>query len=396
MKFKKFLKWRKLTLPFMGILFALEKWIPFRDKRLWLFGCWQGEKYDDNSKYLFEYVNRHGKKIRCVWISRSAAVVEQVRKLGYEAYRANSFRGIWTALRCGIAVMTNGLEDFGMVPLVGGAKIVALWHGVGGFKKIYNENYSGTKLRIKKTVDFFFNWVYRDLSLATSEYTVERIMEQFGVKRDSIVITGQPRNDLFRQSFSKQDLLPFDLNGVSKVVLYMPTYRVNPQTGEDVVGNILKELNASADFNRFLEEQKIRFLVKLHPLTRFKMEAPSKNWLILEDKAAKSVQHLLMAADVLVSDYSSCCVDYALLNRPIVFYVPDESEYLSYSSVNDAYFRIVKEKAQTVNDLIRLISLNSLTQTERLNALFEDKSIKGSCYSENMYRAICREFSIDG
>jgi CDP-glycerol glycerophosphotransferase (TagB/SpsB family) len=299
-------------------------------------------------------------------------------------------------LCCGVAVMTNGLDDFCAVPLVGGAKVVALWHGVGGFKKIYNENYSGNKLKVKRAVDAFFSWVGRDISLGTSEYTAERVMEQFDVKRESIVITGQPRNDLFREKMAKSALVSnVDFESFSKVVLYMPTYRVSPNTHRDVVKDILQELSSSEKFQDYLKKENILFLVKLHPLTQFAMESNNRHFQVLGDKQVKSVQHLLMAADCLVTDYSSCSVDYALLNRPIVFYVPDEADYLSYSSLNDAYSRVVTDKAMTADDLVTKISAEDTVSTKHLNDLFEDKSIVGTCYSENMYRAICRECYIE-
>ena len=236
----KLLEWRKISLPMMGILFRVLKLVPFRSKNLWAFGCWMGKKYDDNAKFLFEYVNKNHSNVRCVWLTRNKNVVAQVRQLGYEAYLSSSLKGVMVSLRCGAAIMTNGLDDFGAVPLVGGAKIVALWHGVGGFKKIYNENYSGLKLKIKRAVDAIFNWVGRDISLGTSEYTAERVMEQFDVKRGSIVITGQPRNDLFREKMERSSLVSnVNFDSYSKVVLYMPTYRVSPNTHKDVVKDIL-------------------------------------------------------------------------------------------------------------------------------------------------------------
>ncbi len=377
-------------MPLVGVVFHVLKLLPFRKKDLWVFGCWTGKKYDDNAKFLFEHVNKNHPEIRCVWLTRNPAVVKRVNALGYEAYMWNSFKGIAVALRCGVAIMTNGLEDFGLFPLVGGAEIVSLWHGVGGFKKIYNENYHGFKLKLKKTVDLFFNWVYRDLSLATSEYTAERTMEQFGVRRESIVITGQPRNDLFYEKMDKSSLISnMDMSLYSKVVLYMPTYRVSPNTHRDTVKDILQELSSSSDFLQFLKRENILFLVKLHPLTKFKMDVEDTHFQVLADKNVKSVQHLLMAADCLVTDYSSCCVDFALLKRPIVFFVPDEEDYLSYSSLNDAYARVVKDKAFTAQELICNIAAGSQKVTDQLNDLFEDRSITGTCYSENMYQAIC-------
>ena len=93
-KLLKIFEWRKFSMPLVGILFHVLKLLPFRNKDLWVFGCWTGKKYDDNAKFLFEHVNKKHSEIRCVWLTRNPAVVKQVNALGYEAYMWNSFKGI--------------------------------------------------------------------------------------------------------------------------------------------------------------------------------------------------------------------------------------------------------------------------------------------------------------
>lgn len=41
------------------------------------------------------------------------------------------------------------------------------------------------------------------------------------------------------------------------------------------------------------------------------------------------MQELLCAADILITDYSSCVWDYAFLKRPCFLFVPDKEEYIS-------------------------------------------------------------------
>ena len=83
----------------MGVLFRVLKLVPFRDRNLWVFGCWMGKKYDDNAKFLFEYVNKNHSNVRCVWLTRNKNVVALVRQLGYEAYLSSSLKGVMVSLR---------------------------------------------------------------------------------------------------------------------------------------------------------------------------------------------------------------------------------------------------------------------------------------------------------
>lgn len=51
----------------------------------------------------------------------------------------------------------------------------------------------------------------------------------------------------------------------------------------------------------------------------------------------KDVQELLIAADFLISDYSSIITDFALLNKPILIYCPDLEDYLSDRGFNQDF-----------------------------------------------------------
>ena len=107
-----------------------------RDKNLWIFSAWEGKKYADNSKYLFEYVLEHHPKIKCVWQTQNEQVFEDLSAKGYPVQLIGTNEANETQKRAGVAIYTNGLDDFGGFPLIYGAKLVCLWHGVG-FKKMY-------------------------------------------------------------------------------------------------------------------------------------------------------------------------------------------------------------------------------------------------------------------
>ena len=63
MRFLELYRWIK-----SAFIYRINKNID-RDKYLWVFGCWGGMKYADNSKYLFEYIVKNYPQIRAVWIT---------------------------------------------------------------------------------------------------------------------------------------------------------------------------------------------------------------------------------------------------------------------------------------------------------------------------------------
>lgn len=383
---------RKFNLFGVGIVFRFCKLFCRRDSKIWVFGSLTGKKYDDNAKYFFEHVNaNHSDEVKAVWLAGSDAVVNEVKKAGGEAYTFKSKEGKFFARKAGVAIYTHALDDFGMWPQVGGAKLVFLGHGVG-FKKTYNAKRTGIKLLMKNYLDKYFSWIQRDITIATSKYNQIQRKNIAGLKDTSqIYITGQPRNDLLKRNVNRESVLQnLGIDCSKKVILYMPTYR-RPVSGKDTMVDIVKDLYNSMQLCKVLDEGQYVFIAKLHPQTAHIDLKPRENFKVLDYKAVNANQELLAIGDILITDYSSCCVDFALLNRPVIFYVPDEDWFVKYSEPVCEEFYGISEKNQcrTTDELSEKVKTPSLEATKAINELYEDPSIKGTCYSENVYKVIC-------
>ena len=67
-----------LNLFCMEVLHIVLYWIAARmplDNKIWIFGAWFGESYNDNSRYLFEYVNKNYPDVKTIWLSRNKKIV---------------------------------------------------------------------------------------------------------------------------------------------------------------------------------------------------------------------------------------------------------------------------------------------------------------------------------
>lgn len=382
---------RKLSWLPVAFYFNISKLLYRRDRTLWVYGALAGNKYDDNAKYLYEYVNAHySDRVRSVWLAANENVVAEARKSGGEAYTFTSSKGKEVARKAGVAIYTHALDDFGACPHVGGAKLVFLGHGVG-FKQTYNAKRHGVGLWLKGLSDRVFSWIQRDITIATSEYNKAERKKIAGLSDDShIFITGQPRNDIINLPIDRKKLYQnIGVETTKKIVLYMPTYR-NSSGGQDIMETMIRALYESRELRNRLKADNLVFVVKLHPLTPQINLERRDDFIVLGYQAVKSIQELQCVSDVLITDYSSCCVDFALTGKPVVFYLPDEEWFTHHSEQVSEEFHWVsnKNRCTTPEDLAECIAQRSLAATEAINELFEDLSIKGTCYSENVYRVI--------
>lgn len=101
--------------------------------------------------------------------------------------------------------------------------------------------------------------------------------------------------------------------------------------------------------------------------------APADRDRIHDVSAHLRVEDLYLAADVLVTDYSSAMFDYAVLDRPIVVYAPD---WDAYRLARGVYFDVTAEPpgavARTFAELLDIFASDAVADdgAERARARF--------------------------
>ena len=82
-------------------------------------------------------------------------------------------------------------------------------------------------------------------------------------------------------------------------------------------------------FNKELGEEYI-LVVRLHPkIKKFFKDKIEVNQKYVDCSDFKNEQELLLISDILISDYSSIMIEFALLNKPIIFFTYDYDTYMS-------------------------------------------------------------------
>lgn len=387
------LKW-----VFNVLLRIILKFRNERDKNLWIFGAWEGQKYSDNSKYLFEYIHENHKNIKCVWITKNKDIYEGLQRKNLPCAIVGTDECRKIELKAGVCFYTNGIDDFGDNPFVFGAKIVALMHGVS-FKKIGfekpNRNNNIYFFRVIKKIKYYgYFQNYADYFITSSQYMKERICKQFfRVKANNVFITGQPRNDIF--NLNKNNIQ-------SGIIFYMPTYRNNLKNAKQLE-NILITLSQHTKLKEILKKYNKKFYVKLHYLTpKIELNAKS-NIQILSDKECGDVQEMLLKADMLITDYSSVINDFILLKRPVILFPFDKDTYLKEEGMSNDFEQILLKDTTAYdvdmlcNILENILSNPSLVNNtlQKLNFYFNDMNLVVGEFSKNVFDVIYKKINYE-
>jgi CDP-glycerol glycerophosphotransferase len=143
---------------------------------------------------------------------------------------------------------------------------------------------------------------------------------------------GYPRNDVLVTA-TDEDVAKIRAElGITpgqQTILFAPTHR-----------EYREEYVPTADVERLAAELGEDFVVLVRTHYFYAGRPTHAGGLVLDVSAHPSVEELYLAADALVTDYSSIMFDYAVLDRPIVIHAPDWDEY---RRLRGTYFDLLTE-----------------------------------------------------
>ncbi len=198
------------------------------------------------------------------------------------------------------------------------AVITQLWHAEGAFKKFGLSAPLTAEVadREKKCSE---NLTY---VICSSQNIIPIYAEAFGVEKSKILPLGAPRIDSL--------LCPKDVDKIradfdekhpeckgKKLILYAPTFRDAPEANQKLLDNIDTEA-----FNREFGKE-YRLLIKLHPQINSGVKVEGTT----DVTNGSDISELTLICDMLITDYSSACMDFALLSKPCIFFAFDLEEY---------------------------------------------------------------------
>jgi CDP-glycerol glycerophosphotransferase len=277
-----------------------------------------GKQYSDNPKYIYEELRRSGAKYAAIWSYATS-------RSGFPKDARLVSRGSWSYYLA-LARAEYWVDNQGF-PREATKRpqttYIQTWHGSAYKRMGFDEpevkrSTRGQRGRFQRTIDRF------DAFLIRSEHDERTLVKGLGVRAE-LIRSGYPRNDALVTGGDTAKLAKkLELDGDDrKVVLYAPTFRTEPNGKPQKRFEIPFDLE---DFAAALGETHV-LLVRPHYLNTA-VVPPSLSGVVQDVTSVHDVTSLLLLADALVTDYSSLMFDYALTDRPAVFFAPDLDDYL--------------------------------------------------------------------
>lgn len=292
--------------------------------------------YACNPYALCEYIKNHTEH-ETAWLIKRDEKYYELQERGVRCAAYNTLEGNALLDEADYVVMNS--YTFQNVQKREGQIFVNLWHGSGvKAHDFYSHDMPEKRAR---WLDTFFE--HTDIMCVHSLDDRFRLsaMLHFDLRR--CYVTGQPRLDCVRSAPGHEkleELFGSRINGYQRYIFFAPSFRANGTThsGKIFSDNVFR-LNDfdKGHFRSFLKANNAALIYKLHPIeqTAFSGRDFCMNEDCFELTDGQLFSHnirydeLLNAFDVMVSDYSSIAFDFLMLDRPIVYLIPDYEEYIS-------------------------------------------------------------------
>jgi CDP-glycerol glycerophosphotransferase (TagB/SpsB family) len=325
------------------------RWLPI-DRRIALFDSYWGDGYSCNPRAISEYLATasDGRRWKIVWgfttpssINAPRSVLK-VKRLGV-AYH-------YYAARAGMLVSNVNFPDH--IAKRPGSLHIQTMHGTP--IKTLGLDIPGEFATDKARTSFLERCGRWDYLTAPGEYTagIARRAFQFA---GPVLPFGYPRNDYLFSGNTSGEISrvrrSLAIPEARRVLLFAPTWR---PTGDRAVSDTTRAVLDCYVNDPMLSEQYV-LLVRFHHLMKERVSsntAAGKGH-VIDVSDHPDNRELMLAADALITDYSSIVFDYALLERPIALCCLDYERYAK--ETRGVYIDIVRESPwpvyQTASDL---------------------------------------------
>ncbi|MGL3149800.1 CDP-glycerol glycerophosphotransferase family protein [Microbacterium sp. A82] len=243
-----------------------------------------------------------------------------------------------------------------------GQRVLQTWHGTP-LKRLALHRPGFAPRRMAAIVKESRRW---DVLLAQNTYSERILKKAYAFFGKPVWTDGYPRNDMLVTSDGADMRAALGIGADEHVLLYAPTWRDDRSEIVDFI-----------DLQRLAEQTDSVVLVRGHSRT-LRPGRDQAGARVIDVTGYPETAQLLLAADALITDYSSVMFDYSVTGKPMYFMVPDLEHYRG--ELRGFYFELAE---RAPGPLVT-------TQDELVDAL-KDDTVPGR-FAER-YRAWQKQFN---
>ena len=361
----------------VGLMKAAQRRMGINPRKV-VFSSFKGRSYSDNPRDISEKLHEMCPECEIVWLF-DAACADRIRTPDYvkretlisrQGLIEQATARFWVDnFKRTETIYLNDREQF----------YINTWHGDRGFKKVGddNEKLPRAVLRLEDRCS---------MMIAGSEFGARTYRTAFHYKGE-ILMDGCPRNDILIKNDPAQAAQirrRLNVGEGTGLLIYAPTYRDDRENQRQDA-----TLDVSATLDHLEESTGRRWLClyRAHYINAgLNVRADAR---VRDVSGWEQMSELLLVSDMLITDYSSCGGDFALLRRPLFLYQPDREEYLRNS--RSFYFDIEKSPFLVARSRAELETLIDATDADKARENCEalDRFF-GTTETGHAAEAVCR------
>ena len=327
------IKVKKIVITLIQLIYhMIYRLIPV-DQHTILFLSFHGRGYSDNPKAIYEQMRKDErfKDYHFVWCIKNnkqkTIEIEGATIISYlsVAYFFYLSRAKYWVFNCKMPAYIAKKENQIYLQTWHGTPLKRLGHDIHVDKDttFYRSQLSAEEMYRTYDVDVArYNYM-----ISPNSFCTDIFQSAFAIDRARLIETGYPRNDILTNATAEQKQAIKDRLGIpsdKKVLLYAPTWRDNQYVRAGYTFKL------EADFKKWKEMLADDYVVVFKPhylIINETAKDESLKGFLFNIEANEDISSLYLIADALVTDYSSVFFDYAILNRPIYFYMYDIESY---------------------------------------------------------------------
>ena len=350
----------KVSAAYFLSLFTKKK----SGKKIALVGGNLGEKYEDNAAVYHKYLlNNHKDQVTAYWMYDPKTSYAKDQKIE-NAVPLGSFKNYLLFFQADYTFHGHSLL-YDIVPsadkflfLNRKTIITHVSHGIEGFKKILIQK---EDVPLLKRTDYFN---------CASQYEYELKLNKWKIPEKKLILTGFPRFDRYPPNQPSKEV---------KNILMMMTWRewlFNLTKEEFIESPYFKNttgLLKHQGIQQLLTDHNLHLNIALHPFMKkfesyFTGLTDNEHGIKFLDFNQETIEYSIDHNDMLLTDITSVSWDFLYLNKPIIFYMFDQQEYLekrgTYLNLDSDLYGYKADSIDHVYEYLKKIIEEKITYNE--------------------------------